>query len=128
VVHGKILKFFNERSNKSDQMSAKKAVSKNEQTRSSGSDSVPCSRAHCPNVGGWKTCNAAAKQYVLKLDSLYHSQSGFKNHSIIAPLCKKCAKELKARICPANVRGHAAPGQAPKIDQTASSASHVPAC
>ena len=32
-----------ERSNKSDQMSAKKAVSKNKQTRSSRSDSVHCS-------------------------------------------------------------------------------------
>lgn len=83
-------------------MSDKKAVSKNKQTRSSESDSVPCSRAHCPNVGGWQTCNAPAKSYVLKLDSLYHSKSGFENHSIIAPLCPKHAKELKARIRPAN--------------------------
>ena len=41
--------------------------------------------------------------YVLKLDSLYHSKSGFENHNIIAALCPKHAKELKARICPANV-------------------------
>jgi len=102
IAEGKATHSGDKRSNKSDQMSAKKAVSKNEQPRSSGADSVPCSRAHCANVGGWQTCKAPAKQYVLKLDSLYHSQSGFTNHSIIAPLCKKCAKELKARICPAN--------------------------
>ena len=29
---------------------------------------------------------------------------------------------------PENVRGHASPEHAPKIDQTASSASHVPPC
>jgi hypothetical protein len=31
-------------------------------------------------------------------------------------------------IFQANVKGHASPGHAPKIDQTASSASHVPTC
>ena len=43
MVSANIFHYLAERSNKSDQMSAKKAVSKNEQTRSSGSDSVPCS-------------------------------------------------------------------------------------
>jgi hypothetical protein len=70
------------------------------------SDGAACSQSFCPNVGGWQICSKPAKLYVLKLDSLYHSKSGFKNHNIVAALCPKHAKEFKACFTPANVLAH----------------------